>query len=445
MGRKPNVRTPPQTTRARLTTPQLAIFNDGWQPYARFRVAVCGRRFGKTFLQQEELRRACRLAAQRGVDTDNEVWYGAPTLKQAKRVFWRRCKRAIPREWWDGKPNETELSITLKTGHVVRVVGLDNYDDLRGSGLFFFVGDEWADCPPLAWTETIRPMLSTAEGHAIFIGTPKGYDHFYEFWTHGADPTRPDWSSYLYTSVQGGNIPPGEIETAKRELDARSYRQEYEASFETYSGRVIYAFDRRESVRERAFDGSAPVMVGMDFNVNPMTATVWQTDPLTGADHMVGEVVLPTSNTTEMCAELRRRYGRQGFDPLADASVAHITVYPDATGGNKRTAAQGRTDLTILREAGFKVSSTAANPLVRDRINVTNSRFLNADNERRAFVDPSCRKAIEALEKHAYVEGTSDPDKDDGFDHMVDAVGYFMWGKHGRSTSHAIENRMMLK
>lgn len=145
----------------RLTPKQANIYVWGWQPEARFRDAVCGRRFGKTYLGKAEIRRAARLAQKWHVSIEDEIWYCAPTQKQAKRVFWRRLKQAIPPAWRAGKPNETELSITLKSGHIIRCVGLNNYDDLRGSGLFFVLIDEWADCPWAAWEEVIRPMLST--------------------------------------------------------------------------------------------------------------------------------------------------------------------------------------------------------------------------------------------------------------------------------------------
>jgi hypothetical protein len=82
--------------RISLTKAQAQIYRYGWYPEARFRYAVCGRRFGKTFLLREEMRRAARLAITRDVPIENEIWYGAPTFKQAKRVFWRVLKRSIP-------------------------------------------------------------------------------------------------------------------------------------------------------------------------------------------------------------------------------------------------------------------------------------------------------------------------------------------------------------
>src|ERR1700686_3961585 len=88
--------------RVQLTPKQANIYLWGWQPEARYRYAVCGRRFGKTFLQREEVRRACRFAMQRKIPVENEIWYGSPSFKQAKRNFWRLLKRSIPRAWIDG-------------------------------------------------------------------------------------------------------------------------------------------------------------------------------------------------------------------------------------------------------------------------------------------------------------------------------------------------------
>jgi len=225
MSRLPRTFDPP----VKLTPKQANIYVWGFQPEARFRDAVCGRRFGKTFLGKAEMRRAARLAADWGVSVEDEIWYGAPTFKQAKRVFWRRLKQAIPEAWRAHRPNETECSITLKSGHVMRVVGLDNYDNLRGSGLFFVLVDEWADCPWEAWEEVLRPMLSTCQytlpggelrkgGHALRIGTPKGFNHCYDTYLDGRPGHEPDHKSWLYTSLDGGNVPAEELEAAIRKL-----------------------------------------------------------------------------------------------------------------------------------------------------------------------------------------------------------------------------------
>lgn len=422
-----------------LTEQQSSIFIWGWQKESRYRYAACGRRFGKTYLATEEIRRAIRLAVAENVSPDNEIWYGAPNFRQAKRVFWRRLKRSIPRSWYDAKPNETECSITLKSGHVIRLVGLDDPDSLRGSGLWFFIGDEWDDAKDEAWSEVVRPMLSTAQGHALFIGSPKGFAKLYKGYNAGQpgaskDPATMSWQ---FTTLDGGNVPQEEVDAARRDLDPRTFRQEYEASFETYAGRVIYGFERKHSVKPCPYDPALPVHIGMDFNVNPMTATVWQEH---GADiWQVGEIVIPTSNTSEMIKEIGERYSRPSFNQFA-RDVGHISVYPDPAGASDHTSAQGKTDIKLLREAGFNVVALTSHPLVRDRNNWTNGKFLNAAGERHAFVDPSCEKSIECYERLVYREGSSEPDKKvttqlnpGGVDHIPDSAGYYIYARFAKA------------
>ena len=379
-----------------------------------------------TFLMAEEIRRAARLAIRCDIGVENEIWYGAPTFVQAKRVMWGRLKKAIPARWLDGRPNETSCAMRLRSGHVIRIVGLDAFENLRGSGLWFFGGDEWADCRPEAWLEVVRPMLSTSRGHALFIGTPKGFDHFRDAYLLGQPGGDPSYRSFLFTTLDGGNVPPDEVTAAQRQLDPRTFRQEYGASFESYAGRVVYAFSRAESVQPSIHDPSRPLHVGMDFNINPMSATIWQEDGET--TRQIDEIILPTSNTDEMAVEIGRRYGRSGFDP-GIRTVDHITVYPDPAGAQRRSSAGGRTDIGILREAGLHVMAMATHPSVRDRTNVMNRQFLSADGVRRAFVDPSCRKSIEAYERLVYRDGTNEPDKTQGQDHLVDASGYYLFGR----------------
>ena len=388
-----------------------------------------------TFLMTEEIRRAVRLAVRHRIGTENEIWYAAPTFLQAKRVMWSRLKKTIPSRWLQAPPNETTCSMRLRSGHVIRLVGLDAFENLRGSGLWFFGGDEWADCSPEAWSEVIRPMLSTARGHALFVGTPKGFDHFRDAYMLGQGTVGSGYRSFMFTTLSGGNVPSEEVEAARQQLDPRTFRQEYEASFETYAGRVIYAFSRAENVRRVPHDAARPLHVGMDFNINPMSATVWQ--EVGDVVCQIDEIVMPTSNTDEIAAELARRYGRAGFDP-EKPGLDHITIYPDPAGAQRRSSAAGRTDIGILRHAGFRVVATASHPSVRDRTNVVNRQFLSADGARHAFIDPGCRQSIEAYERLIYRDGTNDPDKSSGHDHLVDATGYYLFGRTLRQSGTAI-------
>lgn len=381
-----------------LTPPQSDIFTCP----ARFRVVVAGRRFGKTFLSTAELLNRALSKP------DQNVWYVAPTYKAAKEIAWDMLTSQIPREYV-GKTNETSLSITLKNGSTIALKGAEKPDNLRGRSLDFVVLDEFADMRKEAWYEVIRPSLSDRQGSAaLFIGTPKGRNHFYDLYGKGVDGDE-GWKSYQYTTIEGGNVPPEEIASAKADLDDRTFEQEYEARFVSYSGVIYYAFKREESVIRHDGDRSV-IHVGMDFNLDPMSAVLMtrKGDTL----HVFDEIVMFGSNTDEMVAEIRTRYGN-----------GTIVIYPDPASRQRKTSAGGRTDLSILQNAGFEVRVRSSHAAVRDRINSVNSRLLSKDGHRRLFVDPKCKKVIESLERHTYKEGTSQPEKD-GFDHMNDALGY---------------------
>ncbi|HBE9077635.1 terminase large subunit domain-containing protein [Serratia fonticola] len=403
-----------------LTPKQANIYVWGWQPKARFRDAVCGRRFGKTFLGKAEMRRAARLADRWNVSVEDEIWYCAPTLKQAKRVFWRRLKQAIPLHWRASKPNETELSITLNNGHIIRCVGLNNYDDLRGSGLFFVLIDEWADCPYQAWEEVIRPMLSTCKytvdgvqhvgGHALRIGTPKGFNHCYDTYSAGQDGREPDHRSWLYTSVDGGNVPPEEIETARRTMDPRTFRQEYLASFENYQGVVYYCFDRKENHTDDTIQPGDELHIGMDFNVGKMAAVVYVMRE--GLPHAVDEL-MNKFDTRAMIEEITKHF------------LGHkILIYPDASGKNRGSSNASESDISLLKDAGFTVKAKDSNPAVKDRVNSVNAMLCNTYGDRRMKVNTKkCPKFTQCLERQVYAD-SGEPDKKGGFDHGNDAGGY---------------------
>lgn len=380
-----------------LTRPQSDIFVSP----ERFRVVVAGRRFGKTFLSTAELlHRALRKP-------DQNVWYCAPTFRAARDIAWDMLTQQIPPEYI-AKTNETMLSINLKNGSTISLKGAEKHDNLRGRSLDFVVLDEFADMRPEAWFEVIRPSLSDRQGGALFIGTPKGRNHFYDLYGKGVD--RDDgWRSYQYTTIEGGNVAQGEIEAAKADLDERTFQQEYCAAFVSYQGVIYYSFKREESVKRHDGDRSV-IHVGMDFNLDPMSAVLMtrRGDTL----HVFDEIVMFGSNTDEMVAELRERYGN-----------GTIVIYPDPASRQRKTSAGGRTDLSILQNAGFEVRVRNSHAAVRDRINAVNSRLLSNDGIRRLYVDPKCKKVIESLERHTYKEGTSQPEKD-GFDHMNDALGY---------------------
>jgi hypothetical protein len=330
----------------------------------------------------------------------------------AKGIVWRKLKHRLQDLRWLEKVNESELTIYLRNGTEISLKGAENADSLRGRAIDFLVMDEFADIDPEAFFEVLRPTLADTQGHALFCGTPKGIGNWsYElFQMPKEDPEA--WASYQFTTLQGGFVTELEIAEARKLLDARTFQQEFEATFTTAGNRVWYAFDRLQNVKPYVPTARDVVYVGMDFNIDPMSAVVFVRS---GDDvYAVDEIEMYSSNTQEMVAELRSRYGR-----------SRIWVYPDPASRQRKTSAGGLTDLSILQNAGFTVKCPNGHNPVRDGVNAVNAKLCNSLGQRSFFVDPACRRLIECLERQTYKAGTTQPDKESGYDHLTDAVRYY--------------------
>jgi hypothetical protein len=131
--------------------------------------------------------------------------------------------------------------------------------------------------------------------------------------------------------------------------------------------------------------------------------------------YVIDEIRMFSSNTQEAVDEIKSRYPQ-----------AKIWAYPDPAARQRKTSAGGATDITILQNAGFVVKAPHGHTPVRDRINAVNSRLQSQSGLRHLFFDPRCKYTIEGLERQTYKEGSSQPDKDSGYDHMMDALGYMV-------------------
>ena len=380
-----------------------------YQSKARFRVVVAGRRWGKTALSKVLMIRHAQLPRQK-------IWYVAPTYRMAKQIMWTDLLEAIPKRWIR-KVNETSLSVTLVNGTRIELKGADKADSLRGVGIHFLVLDEFQDMSEETWTQVLRPTLADTGGRAIFIGTPKAYNHLFALYKHGQDETKKDagqWQSWQFPTITSPFIPVFEIEAARADMDEKSFKQEFEASFETMSGRVYYPFDRAEHIGSYPFNPLLPIWVGMDFNIDPMSAVIYQPQS-SGELWAVDEIVQFGSNTEEICKELDRRFWR---------TQNQITMYPDPA-GDQRQHARGETDLDILRENGFKkIKYRRKHPAVADRVNAVNRMLRAADGSVKMRIDARCKHLVSALEQTIYKPGSRDVDKDAGVEHSADAAGY---------------------
>jgi hypothetical protein len=405
----------------KLSQPQTDIFTNP----ARFRVVCAGRRFGKSYLSGAELINASLgISPKTGKPQHKQtVVYIAPTFAMAKQIMWVWLKDNVPMNYVV-KMNESDLILEFKNGSLIYLKSAENYDSLRGLSLSFVVMDEVADIHPDAWSLVVRPALSDQEGGALFIGTPKGTNHFYDWYLQGLDTRRKTWSSFAYTTIQGGNVSAAEIEEARMDLSPRDFKQEYEASFEALSNRVVDQFDREKNVRE-VEDVGGELLVGMDFNVSPMSAVIGFKvgDQL----HIFDEYKQQNSNTRYLMESILKDYpGRE------------MTVFPDPSGKARKTSAiGGETDFTIIQSFGAHVVAPSKAPHVADSINTMNTLMCNGAGIRRLFIDPSCTKLIKDLDTWLYEENRSGtptnsrPDKKSGNDHLPDALKYLVWSEFG--------------
>lgn len=238
----------------------------------RFNVLVCHRRFGKTVLAVNEL-------VDRALRQDRErprYAYLAPFYRQAKSLAWDYLKhytRRIP----GARAKETELAVALPNGARIQLFGADNPDSLRGPYWDGAVLDEFSQMLPRTWSEVLRPALADREGFALFIGTPKGRDHFCRLFEQAA--AEPAWFAGLYPASATGILPEEELALARRQMSEEEYQQEFECSFQAaiagaYYGRSMAALEAGGRIAAVPWDPALPVTTAWDLGIDDATA-IW--------------------------------------------------------------------------------------------------------------------------------------------------------------------------
>lgn len=223
---------------------QAAIYNSK----ARFRICAAGRRFGKTYLAavllglealKTENERGYKLTAEHG------VYYIAPTFDQAKRLMWRKFRLLMGYEKQGGfirSENINDGFFELINGRRVYVKGADNEDALRGEGYSFVVLDEYADMKAHVWEDIVDPALMDVEGSVLFIGTPKGKNHFYKLFLRAIEGRAgDDWEAFHFASTDNPFLNPAEIARIRKDPNKslETVKQELEASFVSGGSKVL--------------------------------------------------------------------------------------------------------------------------------------------------------------------------------------------------------------
>lgn len=244
----------------------------------RFCVLVTHRQMGKTVCAVNHLlKQACMLNLPNG-----RYFYVAPFLKQAEMLVWDYFKRftaplaAMPTASGQIKNllqiNEAKLSLRLPNGAVVRVLGADRPDAMRGTYADGIVLDEYAQIKPNVFNEIIRPMLTSRKGWCVFLGTPKGQDQFYDVYCHAAKEfaanPHGEWWAGMYRADQTGIIAQDELARIQTETPENLFRQEYLCDFTASRTDVLIPIDLVLAAQKRFYNEyelrGAPKILGVD-------------------------------------------------------------------------------------------------------------------------------------------------------------------------------------
>lgn len=219
------------TSLADLNFKLLAWQREVLSDKTRFKIVCAGRRCGKSRLAATKL-----LIYGLKCPEGSGVMYIAPTQGQARVIIWDILMN-LGREVI-ASSHVNNMEIKLVNGCTIYIRGADRPDTLRGVSLSFVVLDEYADMKPVVWEQIVRASLSDQKGDALFIGTPKGRNHFYDIFEKGSGDD-PDYKSWSFTTADNELIDPAEIEAARRTMSSFSFKQEYLASFDNAGTNVF--------------------------------------------------------------------------------------------------------------------------------------------------------------------------------------------------------------
>jgi len=391
---------------------------------ARYRVASLGRQSGKsTMCNNEMLKRAWESPA-------THYAFISPIFSQAKEQY-RRQVKSLP-DSIVARKSDTELRIDLVNGSIMEYLSGDNPHSIRGKTLHGVVIDEMRDQNPELWTQIVRPMLATTKGFACFVSTPSGFDAFYDLAMKAQ--TDPEWAFFQSPSTCNPLFTQLEFENAKKEMGEAEFAQEIMAEFRDLHNGSAYVSFSEANCREwspflgdqQAYTKHLPIVVGLDFNISPCAWVIGQ--ERNGDFFFFDEIFLNKTHTQEMTMEL-----------ISRVKAMELRVHPnliivgDATGRALKTATAGKSDYSILFEmlddAGITYENRTpdSNPLVKDRVNIVNSKLKSADGRNHIFVGPKCKHLKRDLQRVSWKAGAQailDQTTDKTLTHMSDAMGY---------------------
>lgn len=391
----------------------------------RFPLVPAGRRSGKT-------ERFKRFLAKEAMRNPNEKYFvGAPTYAQAKKIFWDDLKLFTFTSKHPKKPSESELKIFMPNGSEIHVLGLDKPERIEGVNWTGGGIDEIADVKSKAVNENIMPALDTEDptrpGYLAwcwFLGVPDGLNHYYDMCMDAESGKTPDSKVFHWKSSD--ILSPELIEAAKNRMSLKQFKQEYEASFETASGR-IYEDYSKDNHTSRTIKPHEQLMWMHDQNYTPLSSAIGVRDK--GNLYLLDEIVLTSAISKQSAMEFVEKYKNH--------ENRHVLIYGDPAGraGEKHGHASDYTDIEgVLRENGWTFDRRVkpAHPAIKDRQNAVRAKIKTASGDISIFVNPStakwCDKGLSTVQLQ---EGsTFQEDQKNQYQHITTAIGYcidFEW------------------
>jgi len=293
----------------------------------------------------------------------------------------------------------------------------ENWSRIIGLNLAWALADEIDTVTPSIANKAFPKILGRLRSGNVrqfaAASTPEGFRWMWN--TFGSDEARQRKDRRLVKLRTNDNphLPPDFIDRLQANYDPNMLRAYRDGEFVNLTTGCVYdRFDRAKHVITDLPDlDREPLRVGVDFNVGNMSAVI---GIRTAKGLVIIDEISGAHDTDALAQEIRRRYPDH-----------RIYAYPDASGGNRSTNA-AQTDIQILEQYGFSNQSPKSNPMVRDRVAAVQALLENGKGQVRLTIAASCRKVIECLELQSYNE-KGDPDKEGGYDHMNDALGYVIW------------------
>jgi hypothetical protein len=389
---------------------------------------------GKTHCGADKL--ILRALAQQNWDAKGYI--GANTYKQLYQATLSTLFEIMDDYgiWYRWKPSSSELFIEDRPAPIL-CYSLENYNALRGIELGFAWLDETARTKEDAFKVVVgRLRHKTADLTVDITTTPDGFNWLYDKFVTEVEenPDIAELRSLVHASTyENHHLPDEYFYNLEATFDDLLLRQEVDGEFiNVFGGRCYRTFQRTTHMtRVIKPNPGFPIDLCLDFNVDPMSSNYSQMIPGGSGPaqiNVLGEIVLPFSDTPAVCREFARRF------PRWDAGVR---VYGDAS-GKTSGATTGTTDYKIVKELLGKryrvtIDVPNANPPVVDRVNSVNALFRDRDPGRvdRVVCEISkgaAPKLVKDLEQVAFKEGTRDIEKKDPeLTHSSDAFGYYVY------------------